>query len=677
MSDSLYFNNAGDTAYIYNHTDTTHLYSENPFSVETSSVTIGGDLSVTGTLGFITGANTGTITGTTSANRAWTIQDSDGTFAWLTDIPAGAGLWSKTFGSTYPTTLTDSVGIGTNTPSEMLEINGNTKIGGDLSVTGVSKLTDSTYFGNWGGVNTVFGDSLWIYGLNGTKFIENYGNNIGSISISSYNNYTDAIGTSINLYGGIDGFIQFSNNNEPNPIVRMFGDSTHFFSEVVVANDLSVTGTGNFGDTAYFNNAGDTAYIYNHTDTNHLYSENPTKINSPSLTLSGGFYPIEWINVKEYGAAGDSATDDKAAIQLAIDAITADGNGTLFFPEGYYNLESGVTIDGKRNVKIWGQNAVIINGNVSTTTLINIDDCKEIEISGIDIDMGSVASACSGIKVDSCFSLNVNHCDFYNYGQWNAYGLNLSYIASAESAGFEDGFLKINNCSFYNPDTITVSTYDYNSNNTRGSGIYLNSGAEYGIISNNNFDNLSCAVFSHEGANTTFTNNIVRHINHVDNGVIRTTAGIYIDDSGNNGKWNISHNKFNHNYGAIFYSIYDVASNRPIQIINNEFIANAFDPIRFNSAATFDYNNIIGNEFDRCYDYGSFLNYPFTGNRAFIKLAQINYSKISDNTFTNSNGYAIITYANCGYNYIKDNIHETITTAFDSLTGTNDNIYNN
>jgi hypothetical protein len=40
-------------------------------------------------------------------------------------------------------------------------------------------------------------------------------------------------------------------------------------------------------------------------------------------------------NVKDFGAAGDGTTDDRAAIQSAIDAVATDG-GMVFFPAGTY-----------------------------------------------------------------------------------------------------------------------------------------------------------------------------------------------------------------------------------------------------------------------------------------------------------------------------------------------------
>jgi hypothetical protein len=46
------------------------------------------------------------------------------------------------------------------------------------------------------------------------------------------------------------------------------------------------------------------------------------------------------VNVHDFGAVGDDVTDDTAAIQAAIDAVAAQGGGTVWFPLGAYLLDS-------------------------------------------------------------------------------------------------------------------------------------------------------------------------------------------------------------------------------------------------------------------------------------------------------------------------------------------------
>ena len=46
------------------------------------------------------------------------------------------------------------------------------------------------------------------------------------------------------------------------------------------------------------------------------------------------------VNVKDYGAKGDGAADDTAAVQAAIDKVCGDGGGYVYMPAGIYRLNA-------------------------------------------------------------------------------------------------------------------------------------------------------------------------------------------------------------------------------------------------------------------------------------------------------------------------------------------------
>ncbi len=48
-------------------------------------------------------------------------------------------------------------------------------------------------------------------------------------------------------------------------------------------------------------------------------------------------------NVKDFGATGDSTTDDTVAIQAAFDLVTTRGGGIILFPEGVYRVSDTVS----------------------------------------------------------------------------------------------------------------------------------------------------------------------------------------------------------------------------------------------------------------------------------------------------------------------------------------------
>jgi len=377
------------------------------------------------------------------------------------------------------------------------------------------------------------------------------------------------------------------------------------------------------------------------------------------------------INVKAHGAVGDSTTDDAPVLSALFSSLS--GNVTIYFPSGYYKVNSNLLIRDCGNIIIVGDNATIVNGNAATTQVLTVKNCKSLVTKNIDFNLGNTATVLYNLWIDSIStSVVIKNCNFYNFGEWDAYGIVARNITDFGVIGNADAKLEIRNCTFYNTDTITTS-FNYDSHNHFGTAIMLMSNAEYSIITENYFDNLSCAVYSIGGANCSFTENIIRGMCDYDNGVQRTTSVLYFQDSGNNsGKWMIENNKFNHNYGRIIYSEYDYSNRRPININDNEFIANAYDPIIINPSNSVYGINIVNNFFDRAYDFGSLPNYPYTGNRAFIVLNNVLSADISFNEFWASPNYCVRTLGNSDKNKIIYNLYETVTTAFDSLSGSND-----
>jgi hypothetical protein len=66
---------------------------------------------------------------------------------------------------------------------------------------------------------------------------------------------------------------------------------------------------------------------------------------------AAGFDP-GWFDVTDYGAVGNGSTDDTAAIQDAIDACVAAGGGTVWFPEGIYQIDGALQDTGTYNSQL-------------------------------------------------------------------------------------------------------------------------------------------------------------------------------------------------------------------------------------------------------------------------------------------------------------------------------------
>ena len=81
------------------------------------------------------------------------------------------------------------------------------------------------------------------------------------------------------------------------------------------------------------------------------------------------------INVKWYGAKGDGATDDTAAIQAAIDAAFAFGKMRVYFPSGIYKTTAPLLLTTSTNNSIVGQrwwdgHGVQLVGDSRSTSII-------------------------------------------------------------------------------------------------------------------------------------------------------------------------------------------------------------------------------------------------------------------------------------------------------------------
>ncbi len=68
----------------------------------------------------------------------------------------------------------------------------------------------------------------------------------------------------------------------------------------------------------------------------------------------------DWLSVRDHGAKGDGATTDSHAINRAIDAVAANGGGTVYFPAGVY-LSYSIRLKSKVGLYL-DQGAVILAG---------------------------------------------------------------------------------------------------------------------------------------------------------------------------------------------------------------------------------------------------------------------------------------------------------------------------
>lgn len=91
-----------------------------------------------------------------------------------------------------------------------------------------------------------------------------------------------------------------------------------------------------------------------------------TQTDGGEWVVSGVVGAGQGVSVKAFGATGDGATDDTAAIQSAIDAVDATGGGVVLLPSGTYRV-TGAGLDAK-SVSIIGEGSRAVGADESNTT---------------------------------------------------------------------------------------------------------------------------------------------------------------------------------------------------------------------------------------------------------------------------------------------------------------------
>ena len=85
------------------------------------------------------------------------------------------------------------------------------------------------------------------------------------------------------------------------------------------------------------------------------YGPSPT-----SRTVSISPTQQAYRTVGEFGAVGDGVTDDRTAIQHAIDASIADGTELWFHPPGRYRISAYINVLSARNLRIMGRGSTLV-----------------------------------------------------------------------------------------------------------------------------------------------------------------------------------------------------------------------------------------------------------------------------------------------------------------------------
>jgi parallel beta-helix repeat protein len=252
-------------------------------------------------------------------------------------------------------------------------------------------------------------------------------------------------------------------------------------------------------------------------------------------------------NVLDFGAVGDGVADDGTAVQNAINAANANGGGTVFFPEGTYEL-SDINLTMYSNITIQGEghSSIIQGWSGITATGLSSVTWRNIRIKGYKY----IWNTCTDVLLENIYFENENYtvpanassrfCQFTNssrlrivncyiencqYGIWIG-GPTGSDLSQNTNVTVEGCHIKNTHAPGYSYPaginiadgknvTLTNNIIEdiYASGGTQAYGIYQGDNttfkAENIVISNNTILECSSGIMFHSAAKVVISDNIV------------------------------------------------------------------------------------------------------------------------------------------------------------------------
>ena len=123
----------------------------------------------------------------------------------------------------------------------------------------------------------------------------------------------------------------------------------------------------------------------------------------------------EFVSVKDFGAVGDGVTDDTAAIQAALDAVSG---GTVFFPFGTYYMTGTVNVD-SNCILDFNQSQINTNHNGILFSLIGADVARKENVifkNGLFTATTIGTGGQQAIQAMWANNVFVQNCEFTDFG---------------------------------------------------------------------------------------------------------------------------------------------------------------------------------------------------------------------------------------------------------------------
>jgi len=405
------------------------------------------------------------------------------------------------------------------------------------------------------------------------------------------------------------------------------------------------------------------------------------------------------ISVKDFGAVGDDATDDAAAIQACFDYVSSlpaptaaytRGGTAIFFPAGTYKCLSPLIAPVRNNLTLFGEGgSSSIRGMHGGVTLTlgdaNVQACVNCNI--LDLNFaGSNKAADTALKTQRTYNLTVSNCTFtsantgyyHNSGvsDWirgcsfrhlgNAFpntGFNLRFDNVRTSTKvYGNSGVHILDCELMGAEAIDLQANIYV---RHMDGIYIDNchmyKANYGLwLDPDGVDNngITSVMVSNTYFDTTGVNNIRLTGKTLDSGTSDTTAKLY------------NHMQFSNCYirdagnAAVFIDV-DSTTDHPVHSL--QFIGCQFR--RSGIAAIYNISNkLVNYQIDSCVFDG--CNIGGGGVSALLdshaSSVQFTNNQITDYrsliASTSSSAVSLTTLDNCSI-HVSDNLIDIPTTS--------------
>lgn len=174
---------------------------------------------------------------------------------------------------------------------------------------------------------------------------------------------------------------------------------------VKTSADVTISTTDNIGGQA---NVADLANTASSTLGDALIGVKSTLTGGTALTQHAKNAQI--VSVKDFGALGDGATNDSAAVQAAIDSTAAG----IYFPAGTYLLSTQLTGAGSK--KYYSDQGAILKAGATMNSILYLLDVSNVEICGLEFNGNSNTLSNIRAYTNSATqtNLNIHHCTSYS-----------------------------------------------------------------------------------------------------------------------------------------------------------------------------------------------------------------------------------------------------------------------